>query len=158
MGLHYVYALYYYSQYHFQRPIFQIIFNKIFSVIRVLLSISLLHNGLSRLLYLFSVFSTWVLWLDTIQFWTNFSHFLCQHLQSFFCHHSISMVILNSGLIWLKMDISLLLKMPYLRNKMPDLSTSHQYQIQVCTTLTRTNLLCIKNWVTQWPIFLYSKK
>ena len=109
--------------------------SQFFSVIRVLLLIFLLHNGLSRLLYLFLAYSTWVLWLDTIQFWTNFSRFLCRHLQSFFCQHFISMAILNSGPIWLKMDISLLLKMPYLRNKTPNLSTRHQYQIQLCTLI-----------------------
>ena len=62
------------------------------------------------------------------------------------------MGISNSGPIWLKMDISLLLKMPYLRNKMPDLSTRHQYQIQLCTTLTRTNLLCNYQFIFAFKI------
>ena len=80
------------------------------------------YNGLLRLLYTFSVFSIWFLWLETALFWTNFSHFLWQGLQSLFCQPFISMVILNSGLIWLKMDISLRLKMPYLHDKMSKLS------------------------------------
>ena len=93
-----------------------------FSVIPALLSVSQFYNGLLRLLHTFSHFSIWFLWLETALFWTNFSHFLWQGLQSLFCRPSISMVILNSGLIWLKTDISLLLKMPYLHNKMSNIS------------------------------------
>ena len=33
-----------------------------------------------------------------------------------------------------------------------------QTHFQLCLTLARANLLCMKNWGTQWTIFLYLKK
>ena len=95
------------------------------SVIQALLSISQFYNGLLRLLHTFSPFSIWFMWLEIVLFWTNFLHFLWQGLQSLFCQPSISMVTLNSGLIWLKMDISLRLKMPYLHDKCQSCPKEH---------------------------------